>query len=105
MLDEAVAGGVCQTFTQPNPIASIYPNNATGVLNGTISVIPISLDLARKMIPPQYRILEHAYRHILPSFPKGMYPVVVQAVLDHDVQAFGFKIPDFSVRPPVTLSL
>ncbi|KAL6153991.1 hypothetical protein ACJQWK_01998 [Exserohilum turcicum] len=95
ILVEAVTG-VCQTCTQPNPIAVTYPNNATGVLNGTISVVPISLALARKLIPPQYRILEHAYRHLLPSFPKDMYPVVVQAMLDHDIQAFGFKIPDFS---------
>lgn len=99
ILVEAVTG-VCQTCTQPNPIAVTYPNNATGVLNGTISVVPISLALARKLIPPQYRILEHAYRHLLPSFPKDMYPVVVQAMLDHDIQAFGFKIPDFSVKTP-----
>lgn len=88
---------VCQSHDQPNPIASIYPNNATGTLNGTVAVIPIPLELARSIIPSQYRILEHAYRDLLPSFPEGMYPAVLQAVHDHDVQAFGFKIPDFSV--------
>ena len=93
----AVAAGVCQSNDQPNPIASTYPNNATGVLNGTIAVVPIPLDLARQLIPSQYRILEHAYRHLLPSFPKDMYPAVVQAVHDHDIQVSGFKVPDFSV--------
>jgi hypothetical protein len=88
----------CQTLDQPNPIAAQYPNNATGVLNGTIAVLPISLDLARSLIPSQYRILEHAYRALLPDFPADMYPALVQAVHDHDVQAMGFKIPDFSVR-------
>ena len=96
-LDDVLPDLVCQTVSQPNPIAATYPMNATGTLNGTVSVLPISLDLARKLIPSEYRILEHAYRHLLPSFPKGMYPAVVQAVHDHDVQAFGFKIPDFSV--------
>ena len=90
--------GLCLSVDQPNPIASIYPNNATGTLNGTIAVIPISLRLARQLIPPQYGILEHAYRALLPSFPQGMYPAIIQAVHDHDVQAFGYKIDDFSVR-------
>jgi hypothetical protein len=91
------AQDVCQTHDLPNPIASLYPNNATGTLNGTVVLIPISLELARSIIPPQYRILEHAYRALLPSFPEGMYPAVLQALHDHEVQAFGYKIPDFSV--------
>jgi hypothetical protein len=88
---------VCTTYDQPNPIASIYPGNATGTLNGTVAVVPIPLALARQLIPSQYGILEHAYRALLPSFPLGMYPAIVQALHDHDVQAFGYKIPDFSV--------
>jgi hypothetical protein len=89
---------LCASQTQPNPIAQLYPNNATGVLNGTVSLLPIPLSLARQLIPAQYRILEHAYRALLPGFPSDMYPAVLQAVHDHEVQAFGFKIPDFSVR-------
>jgi hypothetical protein len=96
---EDIIPDIClTTHDQPNPIASTYPTNATGTLNGTVAVIPISLDLARSIIPTQYRILEHAYRSLLPTFPEGMYPIVLQAVHDHDVQAFGFHIPDFSVR-------
>ncbi|KAL5118634.1 hypothetical protein ACEQ8H_003485 [Pleosporales sp. CAS-2024a] len=87
---------VCQSVDQPNPIAATYPNNATGTLNGTIAILPIPLDLARSLIPSQYRILEHAYRSLLPSFPVGMYPALLQALHDHDVQAFGIHIPDFS---------
>ena len=89
---------MCATKDQPNPIASLYPGNATGTLNGTIAVLPIPLTIARKLIPPQYGILEHAYRSLVPSFPRGMYPAIVQAVHDHEVQAFGYKIPDFTVR-------
>jgi hypothetical protein len=98
---EHVSLGVCTTVDQPNPIASIYPNNATGTLNGTVAVIPISLELARQLIPPQYGILEHAYRALLPNFPRGMYPAVVQALHDHEVQAFGYHIDDFTVRLPL----
>jgi hypothetical protein len=94
---EAPLVDVCQTHDQPNPIASLYPGNATGTLNGTVTLLPISLALARQLIPRQYRILEHAYRAMMPAFPADMYPAVLQAVHDHDVQAFGYKIPDFSV--------
>ncbi|KAF2009541.1 hypothetical protein BU24DRAFT_358501 [Aaosphaeria arxii CBS 175.79] len=91
-----IALSLCSSHDHPNPVASLYPMNATGTLNGTVAIIPISLALARQLIPPQYGILEHAYRALLPSFPQGMYPAVVQALHDHEVQAFGYKIPDFS---------
>jgi len=93
---------VCASLDQPNPLAELFPNNATGVLNATLAIIPISLETARRLIPPQYGILERAYRALLPDFPEGMYPVMVQAAHDHDVQfrAYGITIDDFSVRPP-----
>jgi hypothetical protein len=82
---------------QPNPIASQYFNNATGVLNTTLAIVPIPLYKARQIIPAQYGILEHAYRALLPDFPAGMYPVLVQAAHDHDIHFQNFSIPDFSV--------
>ncbi|KAJ4336357.1 hypothetical protein N0V87_005508 [Didymella glomerata] len=87
---------LCQTHDLPNPIAHLYPGNATGTLNGTISVLPIPLSLARSLIPSQYTILTSAYLSLLPSFPADMYPAILQAVHDHEVQAFGYKIPDFT---------
>lgn len=87
---------LCQTHDLPNPIANLYPGNATGTLNGTITVLPIPLELARQLIPPQYTILTTAYQHLLPTFPTDKYPAILQAVHDHEVQAFGYKIPDFT---------
>jgi hypothetical protein len=89
----------CASHDQANPLAELFPNNATGVLNATLAVIPIPLETARRLIPPQYGILERAYRTLLPDFPEGMYPVLVQAAHDHDVQfrAYGITIDDFSV--------
>jgi hypothetical protein len=87
---------LCQTHDLPNPIAHLYPGNATGTLNGTISVLPIPLSLARSLIPSQYTILTSAYQSLLPSFPADMYPAILQAMHDHEVQAFGYKIPDFT---------
>ena len=97
--ESAPTRGVCATYDQPNPLAELFPNNATGVLNATLAIIPIPLETARRLIPPQYGILERAYRSLLPGFPEGMYPVLVQAAHDHDVQlrAYGITIDDFSV--------
>jgi hypothetical protein len=93
---------ICTSRDLANPIASIFPNNATGVLNATLLIVPIPLETARRLIPLQYGILEQAYRSVLPDFPEGMYPVLVQAAHDHDVQlkAFGITLDDFSVRHP-----
>lgn len=89
----------CISQTLPNPIAPVYPNNATGVLNATLAIIPISLRTARRLIPDQYGILEHAYRSLIPDFPVDMYPMLLQAAHDHDIQfeAYGIKLDDFSV--------
>jgi hypothetical protein len=61
--------------SSPNPIASLYPLNVTGTLNGTISVVPIPYKLARSIIPSQYGILTKAYEELLPGFPSNYYPV------------------------------
>jgi hypothetical protein len=59
----------------PNPIASKYPSKPTGIINGTVAVIPISYDLARSIIPSKYGILTSAYEASLPNFPNNSYPV------------------------------
>lgn len=97
----------CVSHDLANPIASLFPNNATGVLNATLAIVPIPLETARRLIPHQYGILEHAYRAVMPDFPEGMYPLLVQAAHDHDVQlkALDIRLDDFSVRaPPSALS-
>ncbi|KAK1982866.1 hypothetical protein LZ30DRAFT_589638 [Colletotrichum cereale] len=86
----------CSTVDQPNPIFSQYPNNATGVLNVTMAIIPIPMTTARQIIPQQYAILENSFRALMPNFPAGMYPVVVQAGHDHDIKFQNFGIADFS---------
>jgi hypothetical protein len=97
------AQDVSASRDQANPIATLYPNNATGVLNTTLAIIPIPLSTARQIIPPQYGILEAAYRALLPHFPKDMYPVLVQAAHDHDIRFQDFGIPDFSVSFPIQI--
>jgi hypothetical protein len=97
--ESAATFRVCASYDHHNPLAELFPNNATGVLNATLAIIPIPLETARRLIPPQYGILERAYRALVPNFPEGMYPVMVQAAHDHDVQfrAYGITIDDFSV--------
>lgn len=89
----------------PNPLASLFPQNATGVLNATLAIIPIPLSLARQLVKPSgcHSILESAYRSLIPGFPEGMYPVLMQAAHDHDVQLreYGIMLEDFSVGFPV----
>ncbi|KAK1962359.1 hypothetical protein LY78DRAFT_684102 [Colletotrichum sublineola] len=86
----------CSTVDQPNPIFSQFPNNATGVLNVTMAIIPIPMTTARQLVPQQYAILENSFRALMPNFPAGMYPVIVQAGHDHDIKFQDFSIPDFS---------
>lgn len=87
------------TASQPNPIAQQYPDVPSGTFNTTLAIVPIPLAQARQLIPSQFAILEGAYRALLPSFPADMYPVVMQAGLDHDIQlpAYGITVPDFQV--------
>jgi hypothetical protein len=97
--ESAATPCACSTLDHHNTLADMFPNNATGVINATLAIIPIPLEAARRLIPPQYGILERAYRALLPDFPEGMYPVMVQAAHDHDVQfrAYDITIEDFSV--------
>lgn len=87
------------TASQPNPIAQQYPDVPTGTFNTTLAIVPIPMATARQLIPSQFTILEGAYRALLPSFPADMYPVVMQAGLDHDIQlpAYSITVPDFQV--------
>lgn len=102
LLFSILAQDVCTTSSQPNPIASLYPEIPTGTFNATLAILPIPLATAREIVPPQYAILECAYRALLPDFPEGMYPVLMQAGLDHDIQllAYGVSVPDFQVGSP-----
>ncbi|KAL2020560.1 hypothetical protein VTK56DRAFT_8148 [Thermocarpiscus australiensis] len=96
--ESAATRHACVSHDPPNPLAELFPNSATGVLNATLAILPIPLETARRLIPPQYGILERAYRALLPTFPEDTYPVMVQAAHDHDIQfrAYGITIDDFS---------
>lgn len=84
--------------SSPNPIATLYPGNVTGTINGTIAVVPIPYAEARSIIPSQYGILVKQYESILPGFPTGFYPLIVRSVLDHDIIFDGLNlVPDFQV--------
>jgi hypothetical protein len=61
--------------SSPNSIATLYPNNVTGTINGTIAVVQISYKLAWSIIPPQYGILKETYESLLTDFPCDSYPV------------------------------
>ncbi|KLU91392.1 hypothetical protein MAPG_09912 [Magnaporthiopsis poae ATCC 64411] len=94
----APAPATCVSASAPNTISAKFPNSATGVLNGSLVVVPIPMADARRAVPPQWGILEGAMRANLPDFPQGMYPLFIQAVQDHDIKmhAFNVSIPDFT---------
>lgn len=93
----ASAEQTCTSQSQSNPIASQYPSDITGTLNGTLAILPIPLALARSIIPSKYRILTNAYRSLLPGFAEDMYPALLQVVHDHDVRYGEYRLADFSV--------
>lgn len=64
----------CTADSAPNPIATLYPNSVTGTINETIVVLPIRYELARKIIPSQYKILS-GYKSLLPKLDDDYYPV------------------------------
>ncbi|KAB5575401.1 hypothetical protein GE09DRAFT_1023414 [Coniochaeta sp. 2T2.1] len=88
----------CTVESQPNPLLKEHLKDVTGTINMTHLIIPAPLKEIRRIVPAKWGILEHAYRALLPDFPKGHYPVLVQGGLDHDVgiAALGIQIPDFS---------
>ncbi|KKY21103.1 hypothetical protein UCDDS831_g04375 [Diplodia seriata] len=92
----ASASLTCKSESQPNPIPKAGGTNPTGTINGTIAILPIPLEEARRIIGDNYTIQTGAYHSQLPTFPGNMYPALLQAVVDHDVQANGVSIPDFS---------
>lgn len=83
------------TTCAPNPIASIYPKNVTGTINGTTSVIIVPLSYARSLLPSHLAPLPHAYTRF--SIPATHYPLVLENTIDHDIR-FGDVSPivDFS---------
>jgi hypothetical protein len=95
---------LCISKSQQNPIASQYPTSTTGLLNGTLAVIPIPLSQAQEIVKPVGTILTSAIRELLPDWPADKFPAILHALQDHDVGAAGLNIPDFSVRPFFTQS-
>ncbi|KAK6214569.1 hypothetical protein LQW54_004290 [Pestalotiopsis sp. IQ-011] len=85
------------SIDQPNPLAQTFPDLISGNLNGTTMIIPIDISLAQSLVP-DFPILESSYSSLLPSFPKGMYPLMVSAKHDHDIQlaAYNTSLPDFT---------
>lgn len=96
------AQDVCMSMDRPNPIAEQYPDIVSGNLNGTTLIVPIPLSSAQSLVS-DYAILEASYRSLLPSFPEGMYPMMVSAKHDHDLQlpAYNMTSVDFSVSSSI----
>ena len=61
--------------TLPNPIATTFFNLTTGVINETLTVLPLDYATARRIIPSQYDILTKSIHAVLPGFPADKYPV------------------------------
>lgn len=86
----------CNTCA-PNPIASIYPNNVTGTINATISVLIVPIDYARSLLPSRLSplILTRAYTRF--SIPPSHYPLVIENSIDHDIRFQNLTpVADFS---------
>ena len=85
------------TSCAPNPIATTYPNNATGTINGTIGIVPVPIAYARSLLPSHLssRILAHAYTRF--SIPPTHYPLIIAGVIDHDIRFQNINaVSDFS---------
>ena len=74
-LDAFLATAQNTNNTLPNPIASTFSNFTTGVINETLTVLPLDYATARRIIPSQYDILTRSIHAVLPGFPADKYPV------------------------------
>ena len=74
-LDTFLATAQNTNNTLPNPIAKTFFNLTTGVINETLTVLPLDYATARRIIPSQYGILTRGIHAILPWFPADKYPV------------------------------
>lgn len=90
-------GAGCVSQTAANPIWKDHFTGVTGVINETISVLPIPYTLARSIIPAKYDILP-TYKDLLPPavWPEDKYPLVLETRIDHDVRSLGINAADFS---------
>ncbi|CAF9941662.1 MAG: hypothetical protein HETSPECPRED_003844 [Heterodermia speciosa] len=85
------------TSCAPNPLASIYPNNATGTINSTTAVLLVPIAHARALLPAHLAplLLPHAWTRF--SIPPNQYPLVVETGIDHDIRFQGINaVADFS---------
>lgn len=91
------AGAKCVPQTSANPIWKDHFTGVTGVINGTIAVLPIPYTLARSIVPQQYGILT-GYKALLEpaGWPEDTYPLVLETRIDHDVRTFGIPAAGFS---------
>ena len=74
-LDAFLATAQDTNNTLPNPIARTFFNLTTGVINETLTVLPLDFATARRIIPSQYGILTKSIHAVLPVFPADKYPV------------------------------
>jgi hypothetical protein len=98
-LTAAVAAARCSSQTQENTIYLDFPFVPTGVINGTLLILSIPLDVARSILPQPLKILTKAYHDLLVGYPLGQSPVLVQGVQDHDIRVGDLAglVADFSV--------
>lgn len=81
----------------PNPLATTYPNNVTGTINATTSVLLVPLSYAQSLLPSRFAnsILTSAYTRF--NISPTVYPLVVESVIDHDIRYNNFPVAaDFS---------
>lgn len=95
LIDPRAPQSNCTTCA-PNPIASIYPNNITGTINATTSVIIVPLSYAQSLLPAHLHPLPHAYSTRF-SIPATHYPLILEGAIEHDIRFQGrSSIVDFS---------
>ncbi|KAI4281195.1 MAG: hypothetical protein L6R38_003886 [Xanthoria sp. 2 TBL-2021] len=70
----------------PNPLATTYPNNVTGTINATTSVLLVPISYAQSLLPSRFAnsILTTAYARF--NISPTVYPLVVESVIDHDIR-------------------
>lgn len=91
----AAVASVVNAQAGPNTLAAYNPANRTTSINGTVCILPVPKSVIEK-ITKGYQPLDLP-TDILPSFPPGMHPLLVQGSYQNDIRMTALNLAPLQI--------